>query len=123
MPETILSKLETARKQLLDLGLRNPLLNYKIPAGKGLRIIEEKSSAVFKVLVSDGKAMSFVGQPDNNNNSNKNAEELASDESYSDLKLQTSELEKVLQGKLLKIYYAARTSIEEQGVNILYLTL
>ena len=29
MQETILTRLEASRKELLDLGLRNPLLNYK----------------------------------------------------------------------------------------------
>lgn len=48
---------------------------------------------------------------------------IAPEESYSDTKLQTAESEASLQSKLLNTYYAARTSIEEQGVNILYLAL
>ena len=42
MSESILSKLESSRKELLDLGLRNSLLNYKLPAGRGLNIVGEK---------------------------------------------------------------------------------
>ena len=63
MTETILSKLEASRKELLDLGMRNSLLNYKLPSGKGLHIVQEKSSAIFDILVRQGKGMSFLGRP------------------------------------------------------------
>jgi len=42
---------------------------------------------------------------------------------YLDTKLQTDEDEQKLQSRLLNTYYFARTSIEEQGVNLLYLAL
>lgn len=35
MQYIILNRLESSRKELLDLGLRNPLLNYKIPKARG----------------------------------------------------------------------------------------
>jgi len=44
MQETILTRLEASRKELLDLGLRNPLLNYKTPKARGLNIVQEQSS-------------------------------------------------------------------------------
>ncbi|RYF96306.1 MAG: DUF4011 domain-containing protein, partial [Chitinophagaceae bacterium] len=125
MSYPILPKLEASRKELLDLGLRNPLINYKRPQVKGLQITQEKSTFIFDLLVKQGKSMSFVGKGESN------AQELQFTEpspdelqlSYADTKLQTSETETSLQKKLLAIYYAARTSMEEQGVNILYITL
>src|SRR5690606_32434836 len=42
---------------------------------------------------------------------------------YLDTKLQTDELVSRLQTKLLNTFYYARTCIEEQGVNTLYLAL
>src|SRR5207253_660358 len=42
---------------------------------------------------------------------------------YTDSKLQTGLPTDDLQKRLLKIFYDARTSIEDQGVNILYLAL
>jgi very-short-patch-repair endonuclease/DNA polymerase III delta prime subunit len=127
MNETILSKLEASRKELLDLGLRNSLLNYKTSAGKGVHIVQEKSSAIFDILVKQGKAMSFVGRPTKDENTNEfEFDELLQPElesSYADNKLQTNENEKKLQSRLLNTYYTANTNIEEQGVNILYIAL
>jgi Superfamily I DNA and RNA helicases and helicase subunits len=130
MEHTIAPKLESSRKELLDLSMRNSLLNYRIPKARGLHIIQEKSSAIFDILVSKGKSMTFLGRPDNNDESEDNElPELPplSDEqqrdAYLDTKLQTSESEKKLQSKILNTYYFARTSIEEQGVNILYLAM
>ncbi len=44
-------------------------------------------------------------------------------ETYADSKLQTNESDAGLQSRLLYTYYSARTSLEEQGVNILYISL
>ena len=167
MSETILNKLEASRKELLDLGLRNPLLNYKMPAARGLQIIQEKSFAVYDILVRQGKSMTFLtklskedNKPAKENGRNGTAkatnlfeqevdnppvpeenttsvleentapvleEDLlpppVPEESFTDTKLQTNEIEVNLQRRLLNTYYDARTSIEEQGVNILYLSL
>jgi very-short-patch-repair endonuclease len=123
---SILSKLEASRKELLDLGLRNSLLNYKTPAGKGVQIVQEKSSAIFDILVRQGKAMTFAGRPNKDGSNQLEFIELSQPElelSYIDTKLQTNESEKKLQSRLLNSYYTANTNIEEQGVNILYLAL
>lgn len=119
MQETILQKLEASRRELLDLGMRNPLLNYRLPAGRGLRIVQEQSAATYDILVSQGKAMTFSPR------SEKAPADLTSEtiDNVPDAKLQTSELAATLQLRLLNTYYAARTSLEEQGVNTLYLTL
>ena len=45
------------------------------------------------------------------------------DARFTDTYLQTALTSKQLQTRLLATYYAARTSIEEQGVNTLYLAL
>ena len=125
MSESILPKLEASRKELLDLGLRNPLINYKRPKSKGLQITEEKSAAIFELLVRQGKAMSFLGRAEQMGPEIEFAEPTPDELeiAYTDTKLQTNETETSLQNKLLAIYYAAKTSLEEQGVNILYITL
>jgi len=127
MQESTLSKLEASRKELLDLGLRNPLLNYKLPVSRGLQIVQERSADIYEILVKQGKAMTFLGKPV------KQGQEVETDlpeltlaaqeEAFTDTKLQTSETEIMLQTRLLNTYYAARTSLEEQGINILYLSL
>jgi superfamily I DNA and/or RNA helicase/very-short-patch-repair endonuclease len=124
---TILSKLEASRKELLDLGLRNSLLNYKTPKGKGIHVVQEKSTAIFDLLVKQNKLMSFIGRPTNDETIGELAFlELSQPElesSYTDTKLQTNENDTKLQSRLLNTYYTANTNIEEQGVNILYLAL
>ncbi|HVW97484.1 MAG TPA: DUF3320 domain-containing protein [Mucilaginibacter sp.] len=127
MQETILSRLEASRKELLDLGLRNPLLNYKASKARGLHIVQEKSVYIYDILVRQNKSMTFLGMPE------KPADEQGALfpelsqpellESYRDTKLQTDEIDLRLQTKLLNTWYFAKTSIEEQGVNTLYLSL
>ena len=43
--------LEIARRDLLDLGLRNTLLNYRPLRSKGAEVIDEKPPEVFRLLV------------------------------------------------------------------------
>lgn len=127
MSSSIYLKLEASRKELLDLGLRNPLINYKRPKSKGLQIVDEKSDHIYDILVNQQKTMSFSGKPDKESGSpvlefiEPTPDVLQ--QGYTDTKLQVNENETILQQKLLSIYYAARTSIEEQGINILYITL
>lgn len=113
MPSSVLQKLESARKELLDLGLRNTLLNYRRTAARGVQVVREQPAAVYDQLVRQGKALSFAPLE----------EDPDTKPSATDLRLQTNETETVLQRRLLQTYYAARTSMEEQGVNILYLAL
>jgi very-short-patch-repair endonuclease len=121
-------KLEAARKELLDLGLRNPLLNYRPLRSRGLEVVDELPSEIFRLLVREGKSMTFLpskeddapgllAQPEGENLENGLAIR------HTDLKLQTNLTSIQLQSRLLATYYSARTFIEEQGVNILYVAL
>lgn len=127
MSESILPKLEASRKELLDLGMRNTLLNYKTSKVKGLQIVQEKSSSIYDILVRQNKAMTFLGRPGKDEDDELfELPELTEPEiqdAYNDTRLQTNETEAKLQTKILNTYYFARTSIEEQGVNMLYLAL
>jgi very-short-patch-repair endonuclease len=127
MQEIILARLEASRKELLDLGMRNPLLNYKTPKPRGLHIVEEKSSFLYDILVRQAKSMTFLGRKTKTGDGTQlEIPELIQPnqlEFYADTKLQTNEPDDKLQSKILNTYYFARTSIEEQGVNILYLSL
>ena len=51
-------RLEADRRELLDLSLRNPLLNYR--AARGLEFLGESAAEVFRVLVSEGKRLAFL---------------------------------------------------------------
>ncbi|WP_406693837.1 DUF3320 domain-containing protein [Singulisphaera sp. Ch08] len=56
------SRLNADRRDLLDLSLRNPLLNYR-PRSRGLEIVGESPPDVFRILVREGRAMSFLHDP------------------------------------------------------------
>ena len=125
----VAERLAAARQELLDLGLRNPLLNFRPLKSRGLTIIAEQPAQLFDLLVRQGKPMSFLPlaeavtqdipadwlpQPDDPS--------LPPDR-HTDEYLQTPYNSPHLQERLLNTELAARTVIDEQGVNILYLAL
>ncbi|QNH62161.1 DUF3320 domain-containing protein [Hymenobacter sediminicola] len=154
---TLATRLEASRRELLDLGLRNPLLNFRPSSARGVGVVREQSAAVYEVLVRQGKPMYFQAAPDAQPTTAKPAEpsqgmaglsadinavqeerskaetdpiptltdvtEAEHQTPLTDNRLQTDEPANKLESRLLNTYYTARTSLEEQGVNILYLAL
>jgi hypothetical protein len=57
---SIRDQYEAARKELLDLGLRNSLLNYRHSSARGVRVQGESSAEIFEILTRKEKAMTFV---------------------------------------------------------------
>ncbi|MDQ4141909.1 MAG: DUF4011 domain-containing protein, partial [Bacteroidota bacterium] len=128
-------RLEASRRDLLDLSLRNPLLNYRPLQAKGVEIVNEVPAEVYRLLVQEGKAMTFlpidsktanslldtVQNPSENGKSP--GETLTITPAQTDNKLQTPETTPKLENRLLQTYHASRLFVEEQGVNILYLAL
>ncbi len=124
------SKLDVSRKELLDLTLRNPLLNYRTLKSKGLDIVDEKAEELYRLLVTEGKTMTFLPSEkrvvaEEALEKNELDEEAVKslNQTYSDLKLQTGYTEGELQTRLLATHLDARTFIEERGVNTLFLAL
>ncbi len=124
--------LEIARRDLLDLGLRNTLLNYRPLRSKGIEVIDEKPIEVFQLLVKEEKSLTFLSGDAVGPHSNGSATDIQlaqpEDEGngatrHRDSRLQTAYPPTQLQSRLLATYHAARTSMEEQGVNTLYLAL
>src|ERR1700760_1632348 len=52
--------LNAVRKELLDLGLRNPLLNYRLLKSRGLEVVGERPADIYRILVADGRIFSFL---------------------------------------------------------------
>jgi len=127
--ESLSTKLESSRKELLDLGLRNSLLNYRVSKRRSVDIIEESSAELFRLLVHESKVMSFLPAPKDSDdqqeslpispkyNGKKNSNPLT------DLWLQTEYTEKDLHKRLLSIFHHSRNYIQERGFNILYIAL
>jgi hypothetical protein len=124
--------LEIARRELLDLGLRNTLLNYRPRRQKGVEVIDEKPAEVFRLLVKEERSMTFLpGEAGGlfasatvgDDRLAQPGDDPTSAARRKDLRLQTAYASTQLQSRLLATYHAARTSMEEQGVNTLYLAL
>lgn len=107
LPASISSRLDKARKDLLDLGLRNSLLNYKTPKSRGADVIGATSAEVINALVSERRSLVFL-------------HDKAAPVSGS---LPTRIEEIPLKRRLLATLLAAQAHIEERGSNILYLAL
>lgn len=140
----IREKLDRVRTELLDLSARNRLLNMprSSKGARAIEIIDERSAEVFRLLVQGGRPFTFVaGKAAASKDEEASGiedydeiDELAQPEDdevdergvqarHSDTRLQTRLTPKGLQKRLLELYFDARTIEEEQGVNILYLTL
>lgn len=118
--QAVLKRLDAERENLLDLSLRNPLLNLRVSKRVGLQFVGEAPEALYELLVKSGKKMSFVAKSE--------SEELPEqfnkeDKRLLDSKLQTPyELEELTK-RLLYTYTEARGYMEERGVNVLFLAL
>lgn len=125
-------QLEKSRKELLDFSLRNRLINYKNSISRTIEIIDEKSDEIFNILVNDGFSMIFEPSDIDENSENdlddyylftQPKEKVIDQERFTDNILQTKHSDIQLQKRLRSISSFAKSSIEEQGVNILYLAL
>ena len=138
---SVVEKLDRSRQDVLDLTLRNPLLNFRVLKAKGLKVINEVPQDVYRVLVREKRVMYFEADRSGEAGSTEDdltvPEELVSlmsetdgeddgDElvaRHEDNKLQTPYQQARLNIRLRNTYRHAHLSIEEQGVNILYLAL
>lgn len=54
-------RLEAARRELLDLGLRNSLLNYRSTGARSVEVVDELPVQIFRLMVREKKALTFLG--------------------------------------------------------------
>ena len=132
-------RLEEARQDLLDLTSRTRLLNT--PRGlrpKTIEVVDEFSEEIFRILVTEGRKMSFLPLAEGVSDEVTQEEDevwslLAQPDEplddrgigarHVDRRLQTKMPSVRLQRRLLQMYYDARAFEQEQGVNILFLAL
>ncbi|MGI8782105.1 MAG: DUF3320 domain-containing protein [Acidobacteriota bacterium] len=150
MSLTVRELLDRSRRELLDLSARNRLLSIPVNS-KSARIVQvhdELSEQLFRLLVVEKKTLSFLpgqqargvqlfdtdGSPETGTDLKDEEIGLPQPENdeeptiglarrHVDTRLQTTLSPEGLQRRLLGLYGDARTIIEEQGVNILYLAL
>ena len=132
--EELRTRLSEVRKELLDFGLRNPLLNYRPLKSRGLTVAQVSPPELFRALVEDGQQLPFLpkdlnavspsGQPERamiprtalvSRSKRKAPDKLDG--------LPTIHAAEEMDDRLLATHYAAKSSIDEQGVNTLYIAL
>lgn len=123
----IRARIEESRKELLDLSLRNRLLNWRPLTARGVEIVGESATQVFATLVMGKRPMTFLPAVEDETGGSYT---LWGDESeqvffanQTDNKLQTAETPAALQRRLLNTFRLANTAVEETGVNTLFLGL
>ena len=114
------------RKELLDLTLRNQLLNFKTRA-KTITIVNQSPTNLFQTLVLQENKMYFVAnKKDKKEDKSSVWDHIPFDFSKfseGDKKLSTDLTPKELQKRLYYINNQAKTMLQEQGYNILYLAV
>lgn len=133
-------ELEKSRRDVLDLSLRNPLLNFRLAKRNGLEVVDEISNQIYRILVGEERSMTFLAsenavdeevdsQDEDSEVAARELEAVHEDdtgqppERHTDTKLQTNYSADNLRVRLRETFRVSRLSIEEQGVNTLYLAL
>lgn len=126
------SRLEQWERRLLDLSLRNPLLNFRV-TGSTIPLLSAKLSDLEDSL-ADGEDFQIFPRPTDWESSPRDASvyqkrmsrdpqiELLKSE-FAQHRLRADLPEKDLANRLTKLYRSARTSIEENGANTLFMDL
>lgn len=139
--DIVRQRLEASRRNLLDTTLRNKLINYRISKARGAVVVGGAPARIFKTLVTDGKPITFIGKPSKEEQEdetpqvnapatpplfefpdNPAAEATVPVEDASS-KLHTNDTPDILHTRLLKTWRDAQSSMDEQGVNILFLAV
>lgn len=126
--------LKDARQRLVDTGTRNRLVhvNRSASGANVLNIINERSDDVFDILKNKSRKMRFKATGKDKPKLDENApvliEEPVLKEPFDESRYTDNQLETLLgpdaqQKRLLRLASEARTAEEEQGINILYLSL
>ena len=63
----IKARIDASLRELLDLSLRNRLLNYRTTRGRGVSVTGENPMQVFDTLVRKRRRMSFLARPGQHN--------------------------------------------------------
>jgi very-short-patch-repair endonuclease len=127
------SRLDLARKELLDFSLRNTLLNWRPSRARGAEIAGGDADEIVKALVEAKTLIRFVAseqeEAEERRGSDGAKREIASGSRATVRPLASEELlptnltPESLQKRLLATWYAAHTHIEERGFNVLYLAV
>lgn len=134
-------QLQAARRGLLDLTMRNKLLNFRPAKQRTIKVVDEIPREIYNILVLEGKSMGFLPDkaagknnspglfdvPDDNEAKEESNlwKKIADDElaEHYDNSLQTSLDKETLQKRLFYISQESHSILEELGYSTLYLAI
>jgi len=108
-------KVEVWKNKLLDLGKRNRLLNYRETKRSSLKILIPDCFELWNSFVKSEKSLEFLYCDDHN----ENEKEIENNSSFY---IKTNQSINDMQKTLRNLRDKAKITIEEQGVNVLYLS-
>lgn len=141
--QIIANRIEDTRRRLLDLTRRNRLLNHRTKGRATLGITKEISAEIFRLLVAESQTLQFLAReeaprgvliPQEEGDHDAGADSATSFKlapidakqrasHHIDKNLQTMLMGDHLQARLLYLARQAESAREEQGCNVLFLTL
>ena len=121
-------EVQEARKRLLDLTLRNRLLNYRPSSRRTIQVVDEIPREIFDILVLQEKRMQFKPSEISDEEIPLlfEEEELENTEPFkhhTDRLLQTDFTKEELSKRLTYVFRQASDVFREQGYSVLYLAL
>lgn len=117
-------QLQSAREKLLDLSMRNQLLNYRPSDARSVNIVDCVPAKLFDVLVTNGKSLKLKAidtSPRENSDKPEATAQRPENQALSVLGVPLDDTS--LASRLTIMNYRARTVMEEQGYSVLYLAL
>ncbi|HEX6095768.1 MAG TPA: DUF3320 domain-containing protein [Thermoanaerobaculia bacterium] len=121
---SIESALASARQSLLDLTLRNRLLNYRPSAARSIRVVGELPAEIYDALVLREKALEFRAATKSFSATVETWSARTELEArHTDRFLQTPHDDETLTKKLFRVYHEGRSAVEEQGYTVAHLAV
>ena len=129
-------QLQAARERLLDLTLRNRLLNFRPSKRRTIQVVDEIPKEIFDILVLQERVMRFkpserpveeaiplLLEEDENSELLPWLQDTETTYHHTDQLLQTNLVNEELQKRLYYVHHQARSVFEEQGYSVLHLAL
>jgi very-short-patch-repair endonuclease len=99
------------------------MINLDFGSKGRIGIVDERSADLLELLVSDKKTMSFIPAPEKTEELPLEIPQEELEAGYKDNKLKTTLDSKTMETRLLQLFRSAKSAIEEQGSNILFIAL
>lgn len=124
-PNSPLGRLTRWKSALLDLSLRNTLINYKPDRASVIPLLSSNPSAI-EDAIAMGENLKLKPMPSDGGHRTQDKDKVVqaiAEQAFSRKEILTSLTDAELDKRLVKIYRSAKNSKQEGGSNTLYITL